>query len=137
MTGTNDAQVLRGRSLVDRARAQVITPRPQELRFEAVLNEPLATRFQTSHARSARERAGSASRKTRVGVKVAKLLETRPLLDWDSPDDSVRALPIRPKDHRFSVGDRGTPIRKGTRQVWLVRHQDRVAESRRLGDART
>jgi hypothetical protein len=30
-------------ALIGRARAQMLTPRPDELRFEAVLNEPIAT----------------------------------------------------------------------------------------------
>jgi hypothetical protein len=41
MAGALASAVVVG-ALIDRAGAQVLTPRPEELRFEAVLSEPIA-----------------------------------------------------------------------------------------------
>ena len=42
LLGTVAAAVVGGGAVVEHVRAQVVTPRPDELRFEAVLSEPIA-----------------------------------------------------------------------------------------------
>ena len=58
----------------------------------------------------------------RIGAPglMPRLAESRPLFNRNSADESNPTLSIRPKDHRFSIGDGGSPIGKRTRQVWLT-----------------
>src|SRR3954470_16809615 len=50
----------------------------------------------------------------------------RPVLDFDSRHDPRAALAVGSEYQRLAIRHPGRQLRKRTRQVWQVRHEDRV-----------